>query len=178
MNRFSSRPTSGSLSESTLVRILAYRAGVPLYTLEPPYEAEVAGLLRNYEPKLVTTYLTLRVYTSDAKRFRGDRDALALGLMRKRIDVDGLRGTFSSIADFDAYWREQFASAPDWRILDSTEGVPLLVEVGHASREIRGEHAVRTLTELVKRGDRVLAVMGASHVIRQELALLQALNAD
>jgi hypothetical protein len=178
MNRFSRRPTSGSLNESTLVRILAYRGSVPLYTLEPPYEAEVAGLLRNYEPKLVATYLTLRVYTAEAKGYNGDRDALALSLMHKRIDVAGLHGTFSTVSDFDAYWHERFATESDWRTLADTERVPLLVEVGHISREIRGEHAVRTLTELVRHGERVLAVMGASHVIRQEPALLQALDVN
>lgn len=44
------------------------------------------------------------------------------------------------------------------------------------SREVRGEHMVRTLVDLAARGERVLAVVGASHVIRQEAALGKALE--
>lgn len=174
--RFASRPATGTLHESDLVRILAHRGGVPLYSLEPAYEAEVDGLLRQFEPQLVATYLTLRVFTSEVQGYDGDRDALAHHLLRKRTDVAGLRGSLSSVQDLDAYWRKRFPEAPDWRALPDTESLPLLVEVGHASREVRGKHMVRTLVDLAARGERVLAVVGASHVIRQEPALGKALE--
>jgi hypothetical protein len=174
--RFASRPATGTLHESELVRILAQRDGVPLYSLEPAYEAEVNGLLRQFEPRLVATYLTLRVFTSEARGYDGDRDGLARHLLRKRTDVAGLRGSLSSIDELDAYWRERFPAGPDWRALRDTESMPLLVEVGHLSREIRGEHMVRALVDLAARGEHVLAVVGASHVIRQELALGKALE--
>jgi hypothetical protein len=176
MFRFASRPATGPLHESELVRILAQRGGVPLYSLEPAYEAEVDGLLRQFEPRLVATYLTLRVFTSEAHGYAGDRNALARHLLRKRTDAAGLRGSLASVQDLDTYWRERFPAAPDWRTLSDTESVPLLVEVGHASREVRGEHMVRTLVDLAARGERVLAVVGASHVIRQEPALGKALD--
>lgn len=171
MFKYASRPATGTLRESELVRILAQRSGVTLYTLEPEYDAEVSGLLRKFEPRLVATYLTLRVFTSEAKGHDGDRDALALHLLRKRTDAQGLRGSLSSVADLDAYWRDRFPGVPDWRTLSDTESVPLLVEVGNASREIRGAHMVRTLVDLAAGGERVFAVVGASHVIRQEPAL-------
>jgi hypothetical protein len=176
MFRFASRPATGTLRESELVRILAQRGGVPLYSLEPAYEAEVNGLLRQFEPRLVATYLTLRVFTSEAQGYDGDRDALARHLLRKRTDATGLRGSLSSVQDLDTYWRERFPAAPDWRTLSDTESVPLLVEVGHASREVRGQHMVRTVVDLAARSERVLAVVGASHVIRQEPALRKALE--
>jgi hypothetical protein len=176
MFRFASRPATGTLHESELVRILAQRNGVPLYSLEPSYDAEVNGLLRKFEPKLVATYMTLRVFTSEAKGLKGDLDALALHLLRKRVDTDGLRGSLASVADLDAYWRKRFPDAPDWRTLSDTESVPVLRDVGDVSREIRGDHMVRTLVDLASRGKRVLAVVGASHVIRQEPALAKGLE--
>ena len=176
MFKYASRPATGTLRESELVRILAQRSGVPLYTLEPEYDAEVSGLLRKFEPRLVATYLTLRVFTSEAKGHDGDRDALALHLLGKRTDAPGLRGSLTTVADLDAYWRNQFPGAPDWRTLPDTESVPLLLEVGNVSREIRGDHMVRTLVDLAARGERVFAVVGASHVIRQEPALGRALE--
>lgn len=174
--RFMSRPESGHLSESQLVRILAQGSGVPLYTLEPALEAEVAGLLKKFEPKLVATYVTLRVFTSDAKGYKGDLDSLALELLRKRTDAPGLEGALTSIEDLDAFWKERFPGAGDWRKLADTEGIPLLGEVGDVSRKVRGEHMIRTLVELTSRGERVFAVVGASHVIRQEPALQKALG--
>jgi hypothetical protein len=132
--------------------------------------------LRQFEPRLVATYMTLRVYTSEAERYAGGRTALAEHLLHKRTSVAGLRGSLGSVQDLDAYWRERFPAAPEWRTLSDIEGIPLLVEVGNASREVRGLHMIRTLVDLVARGGRVLAVVGASHVIRQEPALGKALQ--
>jgi hypothetical protein len=176
MSRFASRPTTGELSESALTRILAYRHWVPLYTLEPPYEVEVAGLLKHFEPRLVATYVTLRVYSAEADHSQKEQDGLALHLLRKRTNVEGLREVFSGINEFDAYWRETFPDEPDWRALPDTDHSPLLVEVGNVSRQVRGEHMVRTLVELVNQGERVLAVVGASHVIRQEPVIRKLLG--
>ncbi|MDB4778098.1 hypothetical protein OAG68_01450 [bacterium] len=180
--RFASRPQSGQLSESDLTRILANRHGVPLYTLEPTYEAEVTSLLKHFEPKLVATYMTLRVYSAESSRSantpKATQDALASTLLRKRVNVKGLRDTFTSIAELDAYWNSNFPEEPDWRTLPDTEHTPLLVEVGNVSRQVRGENMVRTLVELVNQGERVLAVVGASHVIRQEPMLKQVLQGE
>lgn len=178
MFRFMSRPKSGKLSESELIRILANRNGVRLFTLEPAYEVEVTGLIEHFEPKLVATYLTLRVYSAEAKHSDQERDALALGLMRKRTDVEGLRNTFSTISDLDAYWKETFPNQHDWRTLPDIERVPMLHEVGNISRQIRGEHMVRTIVELVARQEQVIAVVGASHVIRQEPALRKLIDSN
>lgn len=105
-----------------------------------------------------------------AGRRAGDASAAVPGsarrrhLVRRRADVAGLRGSLSSVDELDAYWRERFPAAPDRRALRDTESMPLLVEVGHVSREIRGEHLVRALVDLAARGEDVLAVGGASHV--------------
>lgn len=179
MSRLASRNTTGHLSESELVRILAYQNNVPLYTLEPPYRVEVSRLLESYDPRDVALYLTLRVYVGEASGVVASaRDDLARGLLAKRTDVDGLRGLFSSLEDLDQYWKQQYPDAGDWRELSETETVPRLRDIGDASRQIRGEHMVRSITELVRNGERVFAVVGASHVIRQEPTLTRLLTPD
>ena len=176
MYRFASRVETGHLSESELVRILAYQNGVTLYTLEPTYSDEVAGLLEKFDAEMVATYMTLRVYASEASSVsKSDQDGLALGLMHKRTDVDGLKQTFKTLEDLDGYWRKTFPDAPDWRTLRDTESIPKLRGVGDLSREIRGQQMVSTIVELVKNGERVFAVVGASHVIRQEPSLTELL---
>ena len=56
--------------------------------------------------------------------------------------------------------------------------VGTLREIDLASRRVRGEHMARVLVDLVEHGERVLAVVGSGHVIRQEWALRAALGAE
>ncbi|MEM8679646.1 MAG: hypothetical protein AAGF97_09875 [Planctomycetota bacterium] len=180
LSRFATRNKTGRLSESDLIRILANQHNVPLYTLEPTYEDEVAGLLQEFESQLVATYMTLRVYTAEIKQFespsRTQQDRLALHLLRKRTNVRGLAGSMTSIADLDQYWQRAFPDAEDWRELTDIDRLSLLRQVGDLAREVRGEHMMRTIVELVQRGERVFAVVGASHVIRQEVILTECLE--
>ncbi len=174
MYRFASRNESGTLSESDLVRILAYRDGVELYTLEPTYEEEVAGLLKHFDPTMVAAYMTIRVYSAEAKGVpKNQQDGLAFGLLKKRTNVEGLAGSLNSVEALDEFWKKTFPDAKNWRVLSSPDQVPQLRHVGDVSREVRGRHMVSCLVDLVNKGERVFAVVGASHVIRQHRAIQQ-----
>ncbi|HEX6886171.1 MAG TPA: hypothetical protein VF530_22545 [Planctomycetota bacterium] len=166
-------PRFVGMPESGLVHELAREHGVPLWSLEPDYAQEVALLAARFAPEEVALYFTLRVYWSEAG---GQVDeGLAEHLRAKRTDVDGLRGSLPDLAAMDATWRA-LVPAGDWRTW--TDDMPgRLSEIDHASRAVRGEHMARILLELVTRGERVLAVVGSGHVIRQEWALRSALGA-
>lgn len=167
-------PRFAGYPEPALVHALARQDGVPLHSLEPSYADEVDALLREgFAPRLVALYFTLRVYASERA---GRRDeALALELAAKRCDVVGLRGALRTAADLDDAWRESGGEG-DWRELAGEESAPSLADIGDASRRLRGEHMVRALVALVRRGERVFAVVGSGHVIRQEPALREALR--
>jgi hypothetical protein len=167
-------PRLVGLPEPALVHQLARESDVPLYSLEPDYATEVALLLERFAPDEVALYFTLRVYWSESG---GEADeALAEHLRAKRTDVEGLRGTLPDIAALDATWRA-LVPAGDWRTW--SEDMPgRLSEIDHASRAVRGEHMARVLLELVERGERVLAVVGSGHVIRQEWVLRRSLGAE
>ncbi len=94
------------------------------------------------------------------------QESLALDLLEKRSDVEGLRGSLSSLGDLDNLWRIDFPDEDDWRIQQGEPGY--LAEISVSSRRIRGEHMARILIDLVTRGERVFAVVGSGHVIRQE----------
>lgn len=175
-NRFESRPTSGPYQESSFIRFLAHRDGIPVYTLEPTYEDEVAGMLGLHEAKWVAAYLFLRSYSSEVSGYQGNRDDLAWKVMKRQTKITGLQRTFDSLQKFDEFWQREFAEAGNWRTVAEPENLPKIREVGHSSRQIRGEHMVRALTELVGRGERVFAAVGASHVIRQEPFLRKRLG--
>lgn len=152
------------LPEPALVHKLARRDGIPLYTLEPAYSDEVAALLRTFSREQVALYFVLRVYASETAGVADE--ARAVDLLGKRTDVDGLRGSLNTLADLDRVWRRDFPGEDDWRVQRGEPGY--LAEIGDASRRVRGEHMARTLVDLVRRGERVFAVVGSGHVIRQE----------
>ncbi|MGK2859792.1 MAG: hypothetical protein ACSLFQ_21555 [Thermoanaerobaculia bacterium] len=163
------------LPESALVHELARRDNVPLVSLEPVYEDEVAMLLRRWSPEEVALYFTMRVYWSEAG---GKADEpLAEDLLRKRTAVRGLEGTMAAAADIDRVWAKSLGAHGDWRTRTSMPEGTFLEEIDLASRVVRGEHMTRVLVELVGKGERVLAVVGSGHVIRQEWALRTMLGA-
>ena len=162
------------LPEPALVHELARASGVPLWSLEPDYAQEVALLLARFAPPEVALFFTLRVYWSESG---GEADeGLAEHLRAKRTDVEGLRAALPDLAAMDATWHA-LGTERDWRTW--SEDMPgRLSEIDHASRAVRGEHMARVLLELVEQGERVLAVVGSGHVIRQEWALRSALGAE
>lgn len=166
-------PRLFGMPESALVHELARQGGVPLHSLEPDYPNEVALLLQHFGAREVALYFTLRVYWSESA---GQSDeGLADELRAKREDVEGLRGELPDLAAMDAAWRALVPEG-DWRTW--TDDMPgRLHEIDLASREARGQHMARVLLELVERGERVFAVVGSGHVIRQEWALRLALDA-
>lgn len=163
----------GSKGESQLVHELARRDGVPLYTLEPPYEDEVRALLKTWSPEQVALYFTMRVYWGESG---GKADeGLAEHLRKKRTNVDGLRGSLRDVADIDRVWKRAMAGYPDWRTLKEEPKGSVLAAISDDSRRVRGEYMARTVLDLVRRGERVFAVVGSGHVVRLELILREAL---
>lgn len=166
----------GGINDPKLALILARRDGIPIYSLEPAYQVEVDALLESWPAEVVACYLSLRVITGEAGGDAGRAESIAPGLIAKRTDADGLRGTLAGVSDLDRVWREQFPDAPDWRGLDNLDSVEAMRRIGDDAREVRGRHMVRALTTLARRGERVVAVVGASHVIRHEPTLRSLLR--
>jgi len=162
------------MPEPACVHALARDAHVPLYSLEPDYADEVLLHLRRFTPADVALYFTLRVYWPES-RGKADEE-LAEELRAKRCDVDGLHTALPDLAAMDAAWR-RIVPEGDWR--DWSTGMPgVLAELDAASQSARDEHMTRALIELAERGERVFAVAGSGHVIREEWALRSALGAE
>lgn len=153
---------------------LGRRDGLPVYTLEPRWDAEVAEMKQAFPAEEVTLFYTLRVFLSE----RGDADPdevddLAAHLLKKRGSRPGLEGTLPDLAALDRLWDERFAHLGPWRELprgsvDPSAGGTRLNEIATIANEIRDRHAVRVILDLMGRGERVFAVAGGSHVVKQE----------
>lgn len=161
--------------EPKMVHELARRDRVPMYTLEPAYAAEVAQLIGTYTPEQVALFFFTRVYWGESGGKANER--LAKHLLAKRTDVEGLRGALRTLDDVDRIWKRDFAGHGDWRTLKGEPDGTYLGDIADASRRVRGEHMARTIVDLVRRGERVFAVVGSGNVIRTEWMIRAALGA-
>jgi len=164
------------VNDPKLVYDLAQRDGVEVYSIERRYQDEVEALLETWPPELVAAYFSLRVITGEAGGDAARAESIAPALIAKRTDVDGLRGAITTMADLDEVWARHLPDAPDWRTLPSADSAGLMRRIGDDSREVRGRHMVRAIATLAARGERVFAVVGASHVIRHEPTLRSLLT--
>jgi hypothetical protein len=165
--------------ESGAAGQLARARGVPLYTLELPLEQEVAGVLAQHPAEQVALFYVLRPYFGQRRHGPvADPDGAIAEPLAKRTRIAGLQGTLKSVADVDRVWRRDFPGLPDWRDCDDRYGWPgALAEIGATANDVRNQHWIQVIAELVGRGERVFAVCGASHAVRLEAALRETLAA-
>lgn len=167
----------GVFGEGAALYALAHEAGVPLYTLEPPLEVEIAALRECGDLQQVAMFRVLSGYMS-ARRGGPVSDFKIGRLLGSRAEP--LTDAFPTIAAFDAYVATQLPGQ-NWRELPEEALWPgkedtLLHRLATRSNAARDEHFVRVLLDLVNRGERVLAIAGRSHVLVLEPVLWESLQ--
>jgi len=162
-----------AFGESGLVDVLARRAGLRIFTLELPLEDEVAGVLKWFSPKQTALFYILRPYFGQRRNGPpDDPDGVVGDSLRKRTRIPGLENTFTSIADIDAYWKQELPDKSDWRDCDDRYGWPgFLNGVAAKANQVRNDHWLQVAADLVRGGERVFMVCGSSHAVRLEPAL-------
>lgn len=168
----------GVFGEGATVYALAERDGIPLYTLEPPLELEIAALRECGDEKQVALFRVLSGYIS-ARRGGPVSDFKIGRLLSKRAGP--LTDALPDIAALDAYFASQFPGDKGWRDIPEealwpSPGGTWLNAMARRSNAVRDEHFVRSLVDLVGRGQRVLAIAGRSHTVVWEPVLLESLS--
>lgn len=146
-------------------------------SLDPSREAEVKHLRVQFTAEQLRLFYTLR------KAGEARRQGIALESMEPllpmalaRLDaVEDLKGSPSTLKEFERAMA-RLLPGKDWRDTDERWTWPgrrdsWLNDVATASSRFRDEHMVRRIGELMGSGRRIIAVMGASHVVMQEPAL-------
>lgn len=174
-----------SLGEFAVAIEKSQEAGIPVYSLEPTWEDEVAEVVSVYSPAEATLFYTLRVFLSERGNDRSPEstERLAQSLLRKRGSRAGLEGSLTTLAAMDSLWEANFDDLRDWRelppqaIWPGTEDTRLQAMARHVN-EVRDRHAARVILDLLRRGERVFAIAGGSHVVKQEPVLVAGLQDD
>lgn len=172
--------TSG---ESGLVRFLAARDDVPWFSLEPNRRDEVAMFLKSYNPEQVRVFFVLRQVPQFRERKADESiEAFMTTYLHNLSYVPGLENSPpGNIAELDKSCKWLWPQLADWRTADRSWSDPVAKnaytnQIARLSSEFRDLHMIRLLTEKVKQGERVFAVVGGSHVVMQEPALRAALK--
>jgi hypothetical protein len=171
--------------EPSFVLFLAARDHVPVHTLEPSRGDEIALLLRKYSPEEVKVFYVLR-QVPEFKSGKHDETIEAytqnvLGWLSMRAE---LRVAPRTLAELKGSSARLFPQLADWREVpqawfDPATPQPLtyLNDISRQLSEFRDRHMLTLLAEQVAQGKRVLAAVGASHVVMQERALRAAIRA-
>ncbi len=168
----------GVFGEGAAVYSMARHDRIPLYTLEPPLEIELAALQECGDRTQVAMFRVLSGYMS--ARRGGEVSNFKIGrLLSKRAAP--LTDALPDIAALDAYFAAQFPQSPPWRDLPEeamwpSPGGTWLNAMARRANQVRDDHFVRSLVDLVNRGERVLAIAGRSHTVVWEPVLMESLS--
>jgi hypothetical protein len=170
--------------EPGLVSFLAAKHNVPVKSIDPPRMQEIAYLLgtkRWTTEQVLLFYVLRRVSENNKKTSPRPADELVRQALDATAKAPGFEGLPKTVAEFEASVRRVLPSIVDWRKVRSTVFDPnpdlglYTNDLAYASSQYRDRYMVKLLADEVRKGGRVFAVVGASHVVMQESALKKAL---
>ena len=168
--------------EQGLLRWLAAKDSVPIRSIEPDQNEEVAALLSTYTPEqLKFYYLTREVVSYQRNQPDKPLEDYLVDYLERYNKVPSLSGPPRTFTELDSLYDLWFNKDSDWRAFPSRWVAPSILEVftNHIARDvvkIRDTHHVKTLVQAVNQGERVFSVIGFGHVVVQEPALRKALQ--
>jgi len=165
--------------ESGLVRLLARRDAVPVASIEPSLREQVRVLRASgFADEPIKLFFVLRQVPQHRERTGAAMDAARLAeVLRYFTEATGIAGpaTVDEVASACARWLpalRHWSEAPQAWFDPVFTRPPAYTNVLSArASEVRDAWVVDLLAQRVGRGERVFAVMGASHVVVQEPAL-------
>lgn len=170
--------------EPGLVSFLAARHNVKIKSLDPPRMQEITYLLstkRWTTEQVMLFYVLRRVSENNKKSSPRPAEELVQQALDASAKAPVFEGLPKTVAEFEASVKRLLPSVADWRKVRSTVFDPnpdlglYTNDVAYASSQYRDRYMVKLIADEVRRGGRVLAVVGASHVVMQESALKKAL---
>lgn len=166
--------------ESGLVRHLGVRDRIPVANIEPPMARQVEDLrAAGFSDEQIKLFFVLRQVPQHQGRTGSPMsDARAIEVLAYFTQVTGLHGPPATPAQLAAACTRLLPPLGDWRDVPQAWFDPAVSRppafTGTASLRLsvlRDAWVVDLLAAAVHRGERVFAVMGASHVVVQEPAL-------
>jgi hypothetical protein len=179
-------PVAASIEEAVakygepgLVRVLADRDGIPCRNFEPQQVEEVSFLRKRYSAEEIKLFYVLRQVAENWRSLSAEavNRQVERYLSQLRV-ISTLEGPPTSVEETDqAFRRLKGVGVADWRRisvddLDPAARAPNRLQALNGDlAHFRDGHILETLEAGLRRGERVFAVVGASHVVMQEKVL-------
>ena len=159
--------------EGGLVRYLAGRDKVPVRSIDPKRSEQIRALRQRFSPEQIKMFFTLL----QVKHHRTNPVEPFEELMArvfKNLAAAGLPDSPANLDEVDAAYRRHFGGSyrnvPDeW--FDPGRSGTWMNAIATAGSRQRDEFMIEQLAGEMKKGKRVFAVVGASHVVVQEAVL-------
>ena len=169
--------------EAGLVRFLAARDKVPVMSLDPSYAEQFACLSRKFAPEQIKLFFVLRAVAQHVRNRGAETldNELNTNLFPFFAGTPGLNGSPNSVAELETSYVKYLPNQAGYRQtpmswFDPTQSENFLNEISRRLSDYRDEYMIDLLTRHIREGQRVFAVVGGSHVVRQASAIRRAVR--
>ncbi len=163
--------------EQGLITFLAARDGIPIQCIDPPFEDQIRYLRKFFPPIQIKFYYVLR-QASINKALRRENNNLddARYLLRKMERIRRLKCFPSNLLEFEYMVSKLFPELDNWQAVPysyfhSPERGRFLQDVHRKLNEYRDHIMIKKVTKALKKRERIFAVVGRSHVFKQQSIL-------
>ncbi|UCC40371.1 MAG: hypothetical protein JSV96_02660 [Candidatus Aminicenantes bacterium] len=169
--------------EGGLVRFLAARNGIPIKCIDPPRSREIFYLSHFFTPERVKLYYILRQAVVNRNLKKDIKDVnYARNILDELIRFRRYEGNPNTFHEFESTVYKVFPELESWQSIPafyfySNNPENFLPRIHRKLNEYRDHHMIKTLIKELKKGERVFAVVGRSHVVKQEPVLRSELSA-
>jgi len=163
--------------EQGLITFLAARDSIPIQCIDPPFVDQVRHLRRSFLPYQIKIYFVLRQANINKALRKEDKNLDdARYLLTKMQKIRGLKYFITNFVEFEYWVSKLFPELDNWQdipysFFHSPEKSRFLPDIHRKLNEYRDQIMIKKVTKALKRGERVFAVVGRSHVFKQQFIL-------
>lgn len=170
-----------SYGEQGLITFLAARDGIPVKCIDPSISEQIRHLRNKYPPHQVKIYFILRQANINKMLRRKEKNLDDARLLLNKMErFGGSRYFPATLVEFEHMVSQLFPELDNWQNISysyfqSKEIGGFLADIHQKLIEYRDLTMVKKVTKALKKGERVFAVVGRSHVFKQQ-DILRSLN--
>jgi hypothetical protein len=167
--------------EQGLVTYLSARDGIQIQYIDPSLKEQATFLKKHFSPHLIKVYYVMRQAAIDRmlkKDFNASR--CADRYFRKFRRIEGYNQSPSNLDEYERMVSALFPGLGEWHKIPSfyfycRDSGGFLVDIHRKLNGYRDQIMLKKVVHALKKGQRIFAIVGRSHVVIQE-AVLKSLS--
>jgi len=163
--------------EQGLITFLAARDGIPIKCIDPSRGEQIYYLRNFFRPSYIKIYFILKQATINKVLMRENQNLDdARRLLKKMEKISKFKCSPANLVQFEHMVSMFWPELDNWQDIPysyfhSTEKGRFLVDIHRKLTEFRDQTMIKKVTKAIKKGERIFAVVGRSHVFKQQSIL-------